>query len=1045
MPNIDLAGIACPDRATLVRLLRGLLTEDETSRLERHLDECPPCCQAVRALDVSDALLDAMRGADAVHGLPDDETVRGLINRLKALRLPMPQRASGDTLTLVGDFTETDALGLQELLDPPEAEGELGRLAGYRVLRVLGAGGMGVVLAAEDPRLLRRVAIKMMDGRLAAHEDYRLRFLREARAAAAIEHPHIVAVHQVGEHRGFPFLAMQLLEGESLEQRVARAGRLPLAECLRIGRETAEALAAAHRRGLIHRDVKPANIWLQSPGGVVKLLDFGLAHFVENEARMTQTGLVLGTPSYMSPEQARGEVAGLPSDLFSLGAVLYRMTTGREPFGGANTLAVLTALAIEPPTPPHELNAAIPPAFSDLIVRLLAKRPVDRPASAEAVADQLRAIAAGEADPKVQQAAPGSRQRTWSWLLVTASLLLAAVAIFRSHWIDLGMHGGSAVPNETVLPPAPADEQAVAEWVLRIGGELDGRTRGIENLRRVSFPIHWITLDGKAVDDDCLTRLLPCRDLQGLSLVNTSISRSGLRQLVALPKLGHLSLSNNPQITDHDLDELARIRTLLTVDLNQTNVTTAGLMRLARLPWLGSISVRDMASLPADITPPPTEIAVGDNSRFLNLTNLDLSDATITDAGLVQLKPMTGLLSLNLTGTKATAAGIAELQQTLGDCWVTAPEGRVLAPPTPPGDPDRRAAVRFLKIGFTVTIADPQQRQIEAAAELPAGPFRLVWVGPGPTCTDADLELLSSCRQLMVLHLWGSTPITPAGLSHLRQLRRLGHLNLNGLPHLGDDALPMLSTFAALRTVAFNGDPITDDGLRRLPDLPELEYLDLRGTRVTGSGLKYLHKVPNLRQLLLAGNMLGDAALMHLADLTELEDLDLGGTGISGAALVHLKRLPHLRRLWLSRTQVKDTDVGLLTEFKEIRQLGLDGTAVGDRGVGQLTALTDLEWLNLTDTPVTAAGLRSLKTLPRLGTLFVGGSGGSIDDEAMAAVAELPQLEKLEVVSTRVTEAGLACLHGQKLLKTLVLRGAAVTEQGIADLKLALPDCSVTQ
>ncbi|HEV3021961.1 MAG TPA: serine/threonine-protein kinase, partial [Pirellulales bacterium] len=402
MPNIDLAGIACPDRATLVRLLRGLLAEDETSRLEGHLHGCPTCCQAVRTLDVSDALLDAMRGADSVRGLPNDETVRGLIDRLKALRLPMRSPADGDTLRLVGDFTDTDAWGVQELLDPPESEGELGRLAGYRVLRVLGAGGMGVVLAAEDPRLLRRVAIKVMDGRLAAHEDYRQRFLREARAAAAIEHPHIVAVHQVGEHCGFPFLAMQLLEGESLDERILREGRLPLAESLRIGRETAEALAAAHRQGLIHRDVKPANIWLQAPGGVVKLLDFGLAHFVENEARMTQTGLVLGTPSYMSPEQARGELAGSPADLFSLGAVLYRMTTGQEPFGGANTLAVLTALAISPPTPPRELNAALPPAFSDLIVRLLAKRPDDRPASAEAVADQLRAIAAGGADPQAQ-------------------------------------------------------------------------------------------------------------------------------------------------------------------------------------------------------------------------------------------------------------------------------------------------------------------------------------------------------------------------------------------------------------------------------------------------------------------------------------------------------------------------------------------------------------------------------------------------------------------------------------------------------------------
>jgi hypothetical protein len=1019
MLETDLASTACPPPEVLERLLRGLIAEDETSRLERHLHECALCCQAVRSLDISDALLDAVRGVDAVDDLSNDEDVRGMIDRLKALPVGMPHR-TGETLALVGDMTDADAWGLEGLLDPPEADGELGRLADYRVFRVLGAGGMGVVLAAEDPRLLRRVAIKVMDRRLAASDEYRQRFLREARAAAAIEHLHIVAVYQVGEHRGLPFLAMQLLEGESLEARIAREDRLPLEECLRIGCETAQALAAAHRRGLVHRDIKPANIWLQSPAGSVKLLDFGLAHFVENQTRMTHTGLVLGTPAYMSPEQARGDVAGPPTDLFSLGAVLYRLATGHQPFAGTSTLAVLTALAIERPTPPYELNPAIPRAFSDLIIRLLAKKPTERPASAEAVAGELRAIAA--VSPR--EATTKGPHKAWPWLLATASaglLLTVAVATFRPHAADRGVSRGlapRAVPiGNNVLdglgrpssghddPPPVAvpdldDEQAVAQWVLTTGGELNGNTRGIENQHRVSYPIHSILLNGKAIDDDCVPRLLRCPGLRALFFVNTSVGRGGLRQLAVLPELTYLGLAGNPQIADADLDELARIKTLLTLDLNHTRVTTAGLMRLAALPSLSSISIRGTpaaASPSSTAAPSPQAAAASAGATFQNLNELDLSDVPISDEGLAQLKPMTGLRSLNLSGTRATDAGIAELQQTLGDCWVTGPDGRSHAPPLRPGDPDRVAAERFLQIGFKITIADPQERQVSLAADLPAGPFRLVWVATGPkSCTDADLELLAPCRQLAVVHLWGDEAVTPAGLSHLRGLRKLAHLNLNDLPQMTDDVLAMLWPFAALRTVAFNGAPITNDGLRRLPDLPQLEYLDLGYTRVTGAGLKYLHKVPQLRQLLLAG--------------TKLVDVDL----------------EHLRSL------------------KELRQLSLDSTTVGDAGVARLTELPKLEWLSLIDTPLTVDGLRRLRNLPRLRTLLVGGPGGAIDDDAMAAVAELQQLETLEIFSPRVTDVGLGHLRGLSRLKALTLRGTLTTEQGIAAFGSALPDCRIT-
>ncbi|HTU89116.1 MAG TPA: protein kinase [Gemmataceae bacterium] len=289
---------------------------------------------------------------------------------------------------------------LCSFLAPSQAPDELGRLGPYRVLKVLGAGGMGVVFRAEDPHLQRMVAIKAMLPGLAENEGLRQRFLREARLAASLKHDHIVTIHQVGEDRGAPFLAMEFLEGESLEDRLKSECKLPLAEVLRIGREIADGLQAAHERGLIHRDIKPGNIWLEklpergasAPRFRVKILDFGLARTAVDDVHLTQSGAIVGTPAYMPPEQARGEKVDARCDLYSLGCVLYRLCTGELPFKGDNAMSLLLALAIDKPKSPCEVNPDVPPPLADLILCLLAKDPAQRPASAAIVAEDLQAL-----------------------------------------------------------------------------------------------------------------------------------------------------------------------------------------------------------------------------------------------------------------------------------------------------------------------------------------------------------------------------------------------------------------------------------------------------------------------------------------------------------------------------------------------------------------------------------------------------------------------------------------------------------------------------
>ncbi|GIW82226.1 MAG: hypothetical protein KatS3mg105_4033 [Gemmatales bacterium] len=309
----------------------------------------------------------------------------------KPIVVPVPETIGVDA----GDAPSSPQVKGSKLdfLSPAKEPDELGRLGNYRVLKILGSGGMGMVLQAEDPLLKRSIALKVMRPEVAANETSRKRFLREARATAAIESDYIVQIHQVGVERNVPFIAMQFLKGEPLDQRLKRVGKLPIEDSIRIAKQTALGLAAAHEHGLIHRDIKPANIWLEAKTDRVKIVDFGLARAAEgDDVQITKTGTILGTPAYMAPEQARSEAVDHRSDLFSLGAVLYRMLTGQLPFKGRDTMSTLLAVTTETPKPVVELSGDVPLALSDLVTQLLAKEPTDRPESAQVVADRLAAL-----------------------------------------------------------------------------------------------------------------------------------------------------------------------------------------------------------------------------------------------------------------------------------------------------------------------------------------------------------------------------------------------------------------------------------------------------------------------------------------------------------------------------------------------------------------------------------------------------------------------------------------------------------------------------
>lgn len=336
---------------------------------------------------------------------------------------------------------------LFDFLQPCDVPGRLGKLGPYEVIELIGRGGMGVVFRAHDPKLNRVVAVKVLAPEFAANPTARKRFLREARAAAAVSHTHVVTIHAVEDDDITPYLVMEFVDGQTLQDKIKRDGTLQLQEILRIGSQIAAGLAAAHGQGLVHRDVKPGNILLENGVERVKITDFGLARAVD-DVGITRTGEVAGTPEYMSPEQAQGLAVEHRSDLFSLGSVLYAMCTGRSPFRADTTVAVLRRVCDDAPRPICEVNPEVPEELIAIIDRLLAKNPGERFQTAEEVADLLgqhlaylqhptNRPPAGPVDATPDLSAkdrPGhtlapSRRRTWSVVGLVLVALFASLGI----------------------------------------------------------------------------------------------------------------------------------------------------------------------------------------------------------------------------------------------------------------------------------------------------------------------------------------------------------------------------------------------------------------------------------------------------------------------------------------------------------------------------------------------------------------------------------------------------------------------------------------
>lgn len=329
------------------------------------------------------------------------------------------------------------------LVQTPEQQARLAGavgVPGYEIEGTLGRGGMGVVYKATQVGLNRVVALKMLIAGQYADPSLRARFLLEAESVAALEHPHIIRVFAFGESGGHPYLAMEFVPGGTLSERIRKGGPLPAKEATDLLAKLAGAVAHAHSRGVVHRDIKPLNVML-SADGEPRLTDFGLAKVGRADQNLSVTGQILGTPAYMAPEQAAGKVreVGTAADVYALGAVLYDLLTGRPPFSGDSAAVTLQKVMTEEPARPRKLNASIPRDLETICMKCLEKDPARRYPTAQALADDL--LRYGRNEPITARPA-GALERGYKWVkrnkVVAGAMAAVFLALLTGAGVSLG-------------------------------------------------------------------------------------------------------------------------------------------------------------------------------------------------------------------------------------------------------------------------------------------------------------------------------------------------------------------------------------------------------------------------------------------------------------------------------------------------------------------------------------------------------------------------------------------------------------------------------
>jgi hypothetical protein len=751
------------------------------------------------------AYLDEATGADSPFRQRIEALLRSHEQDAAFMNVPVVEQLAGDG-------------GGLSFLGPSQKPDSLGRLGHYDVLEVVGQGGTGVVFRALDDKLQRVVAIKALVPQIATIRAARQRFEREARAAAAVTHDNVINIHAVEDAGPVPYMVMQFIDGPTLQQKLDETGQLSLKEILRIGLQIAEGLAAAHRHGLIHRDVKPANILMENGIERVKLTDFGLARSGD-DASLTQSGIVAGTPMYMSPEQTEGEPVDFRSDLFSLGSVLYAMCSGRPPFRARTTVAVLKRVCEETPRPIREINPDLPAWLEELVARLHAKDPAERGASAQAVADLLAwhlaelqqggtPRAAGSpafANRPHPKPGPAPKRRTRRLTVMAAASLLALIA-------GLGLSEATGVTNVrgTVIRLFSGEGTLVVEVddpgvsVSLDGEDLVIRGAGVREIRLKpgQYQVK-ATKDGKFLRQDLVTVARDRREVVRISheptraQADTADSAAWERRVAALPadeqvkavavRLRELNPNFDGNVT-HEIEDGVVTALKFSTD-HVTNIAPVrALSKLAVLDCHGSQTKQGQV---ADLSP---------------LKGMSLKTLYCYDTAVADLSPLAGMPLTYLHCSQTRVSDLSPLERM--------PLRNLEAEILPLADLSPLRGMRLTHLGLFRTY------RVTDLSPLKGMPLIYLNLGYLPV---SDLSLLKDMTTLSTLVL-DDTPVSD--LSALKGLRldwlRIARTRVSDLTPL--KGMPLRQLVLDFRAERDTGVLRSLTDLQRINDMPAAEF-----------------------------------------------------------------------------------------------------------------------------------------------------------------------------------------------------------------------------
>ncbi|MEP3479893.1 MAG: protein kinase [Fuerstiella sp.] len=572
------------DDEALLNLLRNRMTSD-THTVQSHLESCELCqdrletvaCNGMTWHEVSGLLKTEALTADLNHS--DDS-------------------ASDDDLQRHWDHSAT------KLLQPSDHPDSLGRFGRYEIMEVLGQGGMGVVMRGYDKALNRHSAIKVLAPELASSAAARRRFSREAKSAAAVVHSHVVPIHTVDAHDGLPYLVMPVVEGQSVDARVHQAGPLAIVEAVRIAAQIAAGLAAAHEQGLVHRDIKPANVLLENGVERVQITDFGLARAID-DASLTRSGVISGTPQYMSPEQSRGDAVDHRSDLFSLGSLMYFMLTGRSPFRAETTMGVLNRICNDAPRNLRTINPDVPEWLKQIVEKLLAKSTDDRFQNAQEVSELLENCLAHVQDPngtalpsevaELASAASNKPPSRRTFIATAAAALLFACMGLVLIELNKGtikiesdfdgvpiriMQGDEVIQQMTVHLDGNSTRIAAGTYIIEVDSKFDGLelskqkcilSRGATETIRISYSDDSTKVTSPIMQPKIPPKVQPKTQLRVMAIIAPDDSAGYDQPTLAAGKAKHQPLFTEFDITDitsHNTESIVTDRSYLTFTLS---------------------------------------------------------------------------------------------------------------------------------------------------------------------------------------------------------------------------------------------------------------------------------------------------------------------------------------------------------------------------------------------------------------------------------------------------------------------------------------------